>query len=85
MSLQNRYEINPEIVWNNELKGRVLVIDIQKEEQFWLSGYDAVMWRSIWQGFSPLIWKPQVEESGCDPIEILNGWIKTGLINEVHS
>ena len=85
MSSQTRYEINPEIVWSNEVKGRVLVINIQKNQDIWLSGFKAGMWRSIWQGFSPLTWKPQSEDSGLDPMKILNEWIDAGLISEAQS
>lgn len=85
MSTQSRYGIKPDTIWSIESKGRILVIDLHNEVNIWLSGYDAIMWRSIWQGISPLTWKTQVEESGFDPMEILNEWINTGLISEVQS
>jgi len=43
------------------------------------------MWRSIWQGISPLIWERQVEEQGNNAMNVLNEWINAGLITVVES
>ena len=85
MSVQIRHEINPDIIWSNESKGRILIIDLLKKKEIWLTRSEAIMSRSIWQGISPLIWTPQLEEQGADPMEILNTWINSGLICEVQS
>jgi len=84
MSTQTRYEINPDIIWSNESKGRILMIDLNNKEDIWLDGYKAIMWRSIWLGISPLTWQSQVEEQGSDPLEILAMWVNSGLIREVQ-
>ena len=85
MISQSKYQINPNIIWVNESKGRVAVINPHTKENIHLKGFEAVMWRSIWQGISPLIWERQVEEQGNNAMNVLNEWINAGLITVVES
>ncbi|MEA3327560.1 MAG: hypothetical protein U9R53_09705 [Chloroflexota bacterium] len=85
MKSQSKYEINPDIIWVNESKGQIAVVIPNKKGSIRLKGFDAAMWRSIWQGISPLMWERQVEEQGKNAMEILTEWINAGLITMVES
>ena len=85
MISQSKYQINPDIIWVNESKGRVAVINPHTKENIHLKGFEAAMWRSIWQGISPLIWERRVEEQGNNAMDVLNEWINAGLITVVES
>ena len=85
MISQSKYQINPDIIWVNESKGRVAVINPHTKENIHLKGFETAMWRSIWQGISPLIWERQVEEQGNNAMNVLNEWINAGLITVVES
>lgn len=85
MNSQTKYQINPDIIWVNESKGRIVLIIPDKRESICLNGFDAAMWRSIWQGISPLIWKHPVEEQANNAMDTLKAWINAGLITVVHS
>jgi len=85
MISQSKYQINPDIIWVNESKGRVAVINPHTKENIHLKGFEAAMWRSIWQGISPLIWARQIEDQSKNTEQILTKWLNAGLITVVES
>ena len=85
MISQIKYQINPDIIWVNESNGRIVLIMPDIRESICLNGFDAAMWRSIWQGISPLMRKHPIEEQANNAMDTIKEWIKAGLIKVVHS
>jgi hypothetical protein len=77
-----KYHINPNVVWVDEPPGQIKVLPNAFDDPFYLRGIDAILWRSIWQGFPIVIWRQLALEEGKAIHEIIQRWIASGLIEE---
>jgi hypothetical protein len=77
-----KYCINPTFIWINENHNCIKVIKNQNDEPIYLNGTEAILWRSIWQGFPLVVWEQLAQEENTPILSTIQTWITLGMIVE---
>ena len=85
MKNKDLYQINPGIAWISESDGNIALILPGRNDTICLGGLEAILWRTLWQRLPPNLWEKVFTQQGQDLAQVIQNWVKSGLITEVKS
>ena len=75
-----RYEIHPAAAWVQEDHGQIALLPAGDHRVIHLDGLEAILWLTLWQGYSPDLWQELAEENGLVIAHVLADWEKAGYL-----
>jgi len=82
MKSNSQYKLNPKFAWIFGSSNQILLFQKEKPRTIHLEGVDAIVWRCVWQGFSPQICAQITNGNGDQITNALDQLLETELIME---